>query len=103
MDELNELRKRAILECNLLRKSRWRYTDIQRFFGCGTNKAGEIRKYCSEHGGRLDFDPLSVTCRSVMAMIGTTPEIELLKRSIILYPEEALPDVKAFLEERGDE
>ena len=98
-NELDEFKKQMLAEARVLHKSRWRFTDIRSFFHCGPNTAMDIKRAAIANGGKLDFDPISVSARAVLALFDTTPEEELLKRAITLYPADHLDEVKAFLRE----
>lgn len=77
-----ERRARLSLELTLLQKMKWKASDIRAFYDCASEKANRIRKAALASGGKIDFDPHSVTVRSVMALEGTTPEAEIKKRAI---------------------
>ncbi len=75
---------RLNVELALLQKPKWRWKDIADFFECASAKANEIRKMALERGGKIDYDPHAVQSRTVLALNGTTPEIEIRKRCIEL-------------------
>lgn len=79
-----ERKKRLYLELTLLQKTKWRWHDIATFYQCASAKANEIRKKALEAGGKIDYDPHAVQSRTVLALDGTTPEIEIGKRTIEL-------------------
>ncbi len=81
---IEERKERLCLELSLLQKPKWRWKDIATYFQCASAKANQIRKLALARGGKIDYDPHSVTCRSVMELHGTTPEIEIAKRTIEL-------------------
>ena len=79
-----ERRQRVRLELELLQKTKWRWKDIATFYQCASAKANEIRKAALASGGKIDYDPHAVQSRFVLALDGTTPEIEIKKRYIEL-------------------
>lgn len=79
-----EREERLCLELELLQKARWRWHDIANYFQVASAKANQIRKKALEQGGRIDYDPHAVQSRYVLALEGTTPEIEIQKRVIEL-------------------
>jgi hypothetical protein len=83
MDE-HSRKQQVLKELELLQKPKWRWSDISAFCHCASAKANEIRKRALEAGGKIDYDPHSVQSRAVLALMGTTPEIEIRKRRIEL-------------------
>ena len=82
---MNEERTaRLLLELTLLQKTKWRWKDIATFYQCASEKANEIRKMALARGGKIDYDTHAVQSRFVLALDGTTPEIEIRKRYIEL-------------------
>ena len=79
-----ERKKRLSLELALLQKPKWHWKEIAQFCECASAKANEIRKKALEAGGKIDYDPHAVQSRTVLALMGTTPEIEIKKRYIEL-------------------
>lgn len=80
----DERRTELTNELTLLQKPKWRWKDIAAFCHCASAKANEIRKRALEAGGKIDYDPHAVQSRTVLALMGTTPEIEINKRHIEL-------------------
>lgn len=85
---------RLYLELSLLQKAVWHWKDIATFYGFASAKATEIRKMALAKGGKVDYDPHGVQSRYVLMLEGTTPEIEIRKRSIELR-EGAGPDTES--------
>ncbi len=79
-----ERQARLATELTLLQKTKWRWKDIATFYQCASAKANEIRKRALAMGGKIDYDPHAVQSRTVLALDGTTPEIEIRKRYIEL-------------------
>lgn len=80
----DEYKKQIIEELKLLRQPKWHWREISQFCKCASAKANEIRKKALEAGGKIDYDPHAVQSRTVLALMGTTPEIEIRKRYIEL-------------------
>lgn len=80
----NERIKTIYRELELLRLPKWRYKQIMAFCHCASAKANEIRKKALDCGGKIDYDPHAVQSRAVLALMGTTPEVEIKKRCIEL-------------------
>lgn len=71
-------------ELRVLQMPKWRHKEIRIFCRCASAKANEIRKKALEAGGKIDYDRHAVQSRTVLALMGTTPEIEIKKRVIEL-------------------
>lgn len=81
---MDEERKKILKELELLRLPKWRWNHICQFCHCASAKALEIKKKALQAGGKIDFDPHAVQSRTVLALMGTTPEQEIQKRCIEL-------------------
>lgn len=89
-----ERKARLLVELTLLQKTLWKHTDIRAYYGCASAKANEIRKKALEAGGKIDYNPHAVQSRYVLMLEGTTPEIEIRKRSIE-YNDGADPEIES--------
>lgn len=81
---IEERKSRLCIELSILQKTKWRWTDISTFYQCASAKANEIRKAALKAGGKIDYDPHAVQSRTVLALDGTTPEVEIKKRYLEL-------------------
>ena len=79
-----ERQARLTLELSLLQKPVWHWGDIAKFNQCASAKAIELKKRAIENGGKIDYDKHGVQSRYVLALMGTTPEVEIKKRYIEL-------------------
>ena len=79
-----ERTSRLNLELALLQKPVWHWGDIAKFVQCASAKALELKKLALDKGGKVDYDRHGVQSRYVLALMGTTPELEIKKRYIEL-------------------
>lgn len=61
----------------LISKPNWTYQDIMTYFGFGKTKACDIKKKAIEDfGGEISYMKTMVKADSVLALLGTSREIE---------------------------
>ena len=61
----------------ILEKPYWDYLDISAYLECGKTKASQIKSNASINGGSIEYFPKYVKINSVLALFGTTREIEI--------------------------
>ena len=64
-------------QLKILQKPYWDYLDIASYLQCGKTKASQIKSTASANGGAIEYFPKYVTIDSVLALLGTTREIEI--------------------------